>query len=246
MIVIVREGGAMDLIVCYTRSLTMKALVEGIEGFRVVIVDTTADLAYRLVEEHDVVCAIIHVAELDDFWRRFLISMDSGFPHLETILMLEKGEYTGPMTIIQGDPSAGAVFSSLENRLLSLGRRNKRGNQRFDWPLKGVLQTSDGYERSFNVREISAGGAFLESAGVIPPSGTTGSLSIRFHDFKILTNCEVVAARAATGRLPDGFGVRFTDLTDFTRKVLDSIVSDELLRSLVEPGSPPRPPALAP
>jgi hypothetical protein len=245
MIVLVREGGAMDKIVCYTRSRTMKALVEGIGGFHAIVVDTSADLASRLVEEHDVVCVIVHLAELDDFWRRFLRSMDSGFPHLESMLVLEKGEFSGPMSVIPGDPSDGSVFSDLESRLRSLRPRNKRGSQRFDWPLKGVLQTSDGYERGFNVREISAGGAFLESAGVVPPAGTLGSLSIRFHDFKILTNCEVVAARAATGRLPDGFGVRFTDLTDFTRKVLDSIVSDELLRSLIEPGSPPRPPALA-
>ncbi len=235
----------MDLIVCYTRSQALRTLIEGLEGFNVVCVDTTADLASRLVEERDVACAIVHVAEIDDFWRRFLSSMASGFPHLETILVLEKGGYTGPMTLVRGDPTNGGVFSGIEGRLRSLECRNKRSNQRFDWPLKGVLQTSDGFERSFSVREISAGGAFLESSGVNPPAGATGSLSIRFHDFKILTHCEVVAARAASERLPAGFGVRFTDLTDFSRKVLDNIVSDELLHSLIEPGSPPRPPAIA-
>ncbi len=234
----------MDLIVCYTRSQALRTLIEGLEGFRAVTVDTTADLASHLVEESDVACAIIHIAEIDDFWRRFLPSMTSGFPHLETILVLEKGEYKGPMTLVRGNPTESGIFSGIEGRLRSLERRNKRSNQRFDWPLKGILQTSDGFERSFNVREISSGGAFLESTGSIPPVGAMGSLSVRFHDFKILTHCEVVAARAASERLPEGFGVRFTDLTDFSRKVLDSIVSDELLHSLIEPGSPPRPPAI--
>jgi hypothetical protein len=70
------------------------------------------------------------------------------------------------------------------------------------------------------------------------------TLRIQFLDFQLLTGCQSLEKRPPAGVLPAGFGVRFTDLSDASRKVVDSIIEDELIMSLTEPDKPLKPPSI--
>jgi hypothetical protein len=231
----------MDQIVCYSRSGEFRALCGGIRGFSHVAADTTADLASRLVEEPDVLCAILHFPSMDTWTGRFLGSLKTAFPLLHVVLVVEDG--TGEPTF-RGDPTSPEAFGRIEAHVQALERKDKRRRQRFDWPLLGKLRLGDAPELSLRVRAISASGAFLEASGPSPVPGSRGFISVQFKDFAILSGCEVLPTRPPAGNLPAGFGVRFTDLTPASQKVIDSIVQDELIRSLIEPGSTPRGPAI--
>jgi hypothetical protein len=238
----------MDQILCYSRSREFRALCSGLAGFQTIAVDTTPDLAAQLVEAQDVACVILHFKTLDDFSRRFLDSLRASFPLTSLVLIVETGEALGDPALpeLTGDPAAAAVFDRLREHLGSLERKDKRKRRRFDWPLVGQLRIGATPVQSLRVRAISASGAFLEAPEPTPVPGCTGTIQIEFKDFSIFTSCEILSPRPAAGHLPAGFGVRFTDLTQASQKVLDDIIQDELVRSLMEPGSPPRAPAISP
>ena len=65
-----------------------------------------------------------------------------------------------------------------------------------------------------------------------------------FQNFSLQTGYEVLDTRRASSNLPDGFGVRFTDLSDEARSRLERIVRDALVRALLEPESEPQLPSL--
>jgi hypothetical protein len=94
------------------------------------------------------------------------------------------------------------------------------------------------------LRALSSSGAFLHCEGPCPPSGSRGRLRVRFQNFSMETACEVLDTRRASSRLPDGFGVRFTDLGAEGQSLLDRIVRDALIQAILEPESAPALPSL--
>jgi hypothetical protein len=236
----------MERIVCYSRSRQFRDWCGGIPEYEHLGVDTTADLASRLVEERDVLCAILHFRSLDEYAERLLASLAASFPLLHIVLVLEQGQgrVAGSIAQFYGDPGDPALLERLVTHIRSLERKDKRSRQRFDWPLVGHLSVAGGPEQSLRVRSISSSGAFLEASGPTPIPGVEATISIEFADFSILTTCEILPPRPPAGKFPAGFGVRFKDLTEGSQKIIDAIVHDELIRSLTEPGNPPREPAI--
>jgi len=109
----------------------------------------------------------------------------------------------------------------------------------------GGLEIPGELNETFKVRMISSTGAFLESDTLFPEPEKEGIIRIRFHDFNLLSGCKILGKRDKSGKLPAGFGIKFTDLTPTSRSIIDGIVEDELLHSLLEPEEPSRPPSIA-
>jgi hypothetical protein len=236
----------MERILCFSASEEFKKRLEGIENVVLTIAESTEDLARLAVDDPTLTCVVINVREADDFWIGFLRSMGSHLPILPLLLILDGGsmpDLGSTVEIIIRRPLDPEIFAWIEALLRTAGRRGKRSHQRFDWPLKGTLHIGD-VVRVFRVREIGAGGAFLECADDPPEPGTYGTILIEFQDFSVLSSCLTLPMRSAAGRFPAGFGVQFTDLTEWSRKVIDRIVSDELVRQLLNPGVPPHQPTI--
>ena len=67
---------------------------------------------------------------------------------------------------------------------------------------------------------------------------------MRFGNFRLQTDCEVLDARRASSNLPAGFAARFTGLDPEGQALLDRIVRDALVQALLEPESEPALPSL--
>ena len=123
----------------------------------------------------------------------------------------------------------------LRSYVSSVVLRNRRTANRYDWPLQGFVSLDGRRWESHRVRSLSSNGAFLESDAAAPRPGSRVLLRVVFQDFKMLATCEVLDARLASSRLPAGFGLRFVDFSSASRAVIDRIVDDALVRSLLAP-----------
>jgi len=237
----------MERVLCFSASDEFKKRLAGVGGITLSTADNPEDLAQRAVGDPALACVVIHVPEADDFWIGFLGSLSSTLPLLTLLLVLDGGTMPEPedrVEVIRGRPLDDEIFSWIEAHIFSAAKREKRRHQRFDWPLTGTLDFGERDAGVFRVREISADGAFLECGAAPPEPGLSGTIRIEFEDFSVLSGCRILPMRPATSKLPAGFGVQFTDLTEWSRKVIDSIVTDELVRELLTPGHAPYPPTI--
>jgi hypothetical protein len=145
--------------------------------------------------------------------------------------------------LVHQEPTAGEL-ADLSARIGSLQNSERRQKPRFDWPLQGSLSLAGAAPEPYDLRALSSSGAFLQCGGPCPPAGSRGRLRVRFQNFGLETECEVLDTRRASSRLPDGFGVRFTDLGAQARDLLDRIVRDALVQAILEPESEPALPSL--
>jgi hypothetical protein len=91
---------------------------------------------------------------------------------------------------------------------------------------------------------LSADGAFLESPTDAPARSSAGILRISFQNSRMMTKCEVLDRRAPSLRLPAGFAVRFTELGEDSMHLINRIIQDALMQTLLEPDSEPEIPSL--
>ena len=219
----------MDTVLLYAKGPEVRNTLAALEDFNVLEVESPAELARRLVDERDLLCLVLQSGpELPEGFEE---SLQACFPVL-------------PAYLVAARPTAGEL-ESLADRIASLRRLERRERPRFDWPLRGTLSLPGSKATSRDLRALSSGGAFLQCAGPCPPAGSRGRLRVLFGNFSLETDCEVLDARQASSRLPDGFGVRFMNLGAEARERLDRIVRDALVRALLEPAGKAGPPALA-
>ncbi len=201
------------------------------------------ELAAEVVHGPGPDCVLVQLATVQPSWQRFLSALKRSFGLLEVCLTVDDAEADIPgVRVLTAEQlrDGGALA-----RLLKSFRKNRRRRQRFDWPLQGRLTAPHVLDERFSVRSISASGAFLSTPPPAPPEGSTGSIRIEFHDFYLYADCRILASRPAAGNLPAGFGIEFRDVTGPSEDVIDRIVADELLRSILQPDQPPNPPAIA-
>jgi hypothetical protein len=60
----------------------------------------------------------------------------------------------------------------------------------------------------------------------------------------MVTKCEVLDRRPPSLRLPAGFAVRFTQLSEESMQLIDRIIQDALVQTLMEPEGEPEVPTL--
>lgn len=237
----------MNKILIYTQNLDPQAVISAVGDMEVTSVKSFLELAEEVVEDTSLLCVLIQIDGLDEECHTFLNALKKNFPILnvgvittDTAADMPEG-YCRIDLRLKGDEFDNEVQKCIS----SLAVSNRREYNRFDWTLKGFLSLDDGETwTEYSLRSISAGGAFLECSSLFPEPGSNGVLRVVFQNFKLLTQCEVVDARHASSHLPPGFGVRFSELTDTSKTILDHIVQDALRISLVEPEAEVEAPSL--
>ena len=58
------------------------------------------------------------------------------------------------------------------------------------------------------------------------------------------TICEILDPRMASSNLPYGFGVEFTKFSKPSRKIINNIIDDALVKVLIDPDSEPDIPSI--
>ncbi len=236
----------MEKAIVHTRTLDPGIVEAALAGLEIRPVAGRAELAQALVSESDVLCVVIQAPALDAELEAFLASLARSMARLNVVVICDRcpGAALGAFACISASGGTETLVRDLRSFASSVAITNRRAAHRYDWPLEGFLSLKGGGWESHRVRALSGDGAFLESAQPAPPPGSRARLRIVFQDFRMLTSCEVLDARLASSALPAGFGVRFVDFSPESRAVIDRIVNDALVRSLLNPADEPGAPAL--
>jgi hypothetical protein len=233
-------------ILLYSQSLDPKSVSDSVENQEVTTVNSYLRLAERIVEERNLLCVLVQIDGLDEECQKFLSSLKENFPILNVGVITQDQEVELPegYSRIGIKVERDAFGQEIEEFISSLAATNRRQYLRFSWPIKGSL-SFDGKEwNEFPVHSISAGGAFLESSSSHPKPGTVGILRVVFGNFKMVAHCEILEARHASSNMPPGFAVRFTQLSEASRLIIDRIVHEALVNNLVAPEEEPSIPSL--
>ncbi len=236
----------MEKVVVYTQTLDPKVVAGALANLDIRLVAGRSELAETLVRETDVLCVVIQMPAVDQEFEGFLASLKRSMPRLNVGVVCDKCSDAVPevFTCIKRAPDAKTLVEDLQNFAFSAAITNRRRVHRYDWPLEGYLSLDGNHWEPHKVRSLSSHGAFLESDAFAPAPGQRGKLRIVFQDFKMLTACEVLDGRLASSNLPAGFGVRFMDFSPSACAVIDRIVADALVRSLLHPDEEPGTPSL--
>ncbi|MEE9309199.1 MAG: PilZ domain-containing protein [Spirochaetia bacterium] len=239
----------MAKIIVYSESLEIHRIVSALPEQEIVPAASTAELARAIIEQSHVIALIIEKERIDDRFQRLLASIKKSFPILQVCLITDSGADLAPAgyRIIAKDitPEGSDRFTEeLKTFVSSIGLTERRDHLRFDWPLQGMISFDDKTWQSYNLWALSADGAFLESSGSGPPVGSRGILRISFQNFRLVTRCEVLDPRQASSKLPAGFAVRLTMLSDDSMNLINRIIQDALLQTLLQPESEPAIPTL--
>ncbi len=237
----------MDTILVYTQSLNYLFISKEVDGKDIIPVNSLHDLAVKITEEDDLFCVILQLDNLQED-ADFLISIKKCFPILPVIVLcteVKADNITEPdFSLIKFNGDKEEVKNRLKTSISNIKVSNKRENRRFKWPLKGYLSFDKKNWDKYFIKSISSSGAFLECRTAIPDPGTKAILRIIFKNFKMYTNCEILDPRMASSNLPDGFGVEFTKFSKPSRKIINNIIDDALVKVLIDPDSEPDIPSI--
>ena len=235
----------MSSILVFSDSFRLEKLLKDITS-AVRTISLKYELARLIIESEDIKLLIIDMPENTKESKIFYSSLSKSFPLLKVIIISDNLIADIPSTFTQ--IKRDKVNESIPNFLNPVKTENlppdRREYNRFNWPLKGKLSKGGRNWQTYNVRQISAGGAFLESDEPPPHTGTEYLIRIDFQDFRVLTNCAILSPRNASSNLPAGFGIRFTDLTAASADFIDRIVEDALIHALIEPDAEPAIPSI--
>jgi hypothetical protein len=230
-----------ERVIVYTDTLEIEKIAPALGDCEILRATSNAEIARAIVERNRVIALIVEKKQIDDSSLRLLSSIKKSFPILQICLVAA-----------QGAGLASSDRASTEYRLVRPGNRitedlkafisgidetDRRDHPRFDWPLRGSLSLDEASWQTYNLWALSADGAFLESPAFAPSQGSRGTLKISFQNSRMVTECEALDRRPPSRRLPAGFAVRFTRLSDDSMRLIDGIIQDALVRTLLEPES---------
>ncbi len=238
----------MDKIIVYSESLEIHKIVAALPDQEIVPAAGTAELTRAIVEQSRVIALIIEKEVVEAPFQRLIASIKRSFPILQICLITDAGAEPVPAARVIpkeiANEGSDRIAERLKTFVSSIGLTDRRDHPRFDWPLKGIVSFDDKTWQSFNLWALSADGAFLEHSGSIPPIGSRGILRISFQNSRLVTRCEVLDPRQASSKLPAGFAVRFTLSGEDSMKLINRIIQDALLQTLLQPESEPAIPTL--
>jgi hypothetical protein len=238
----------MERIVVYTETLQVDTLAQTFAGFEIVKVASMAELSRAVVERSRVIALIIEKTKVDEAFQLLLFSINKSFPILQICLVARSVVDWGSSDLMPAEcriiMGTDRIHEELKAFVSEINVTERRDHPRFDWPLKGDLSIDDRDLQTHNIWALSAEGAFLESQVSAPAQRKRGKLSIRFQNSRLLTECEVLDRRPPSSRLPAGFAVRFTEMSEESTNLIDRIIQDALMRTLLEPESEPGIPSL--
>ena len=221
----------------------------------ITLVRRREDLANEIVRHPGLAIVIVEADSLTTEWENLLDSIMNAFPQLHVGLVLPKDAIPAAGCVVKRkhrfspvDPGRGISGKAVISRPEDPGKidwsflRNSRVNfprrhQRFDWPVRGILKLDGKIKSEYSVRSISATGAFFENPGAYPGALTNIETEIRFGEFNLRTECEILAPRGGNQGVGAGFGIRFLDLTSASASMLDQMVHDALLSLILDDDS---------
>lgn len=116
---------------------------------------------------------------------------------------------------------------------LNMPVSERRRFNRVDWPLK-MLVREKYPDELLNVMSVSGGGALVKKEDRLPKQGERFHINLFFKDFKLLTEAEVVRVNEERSEhVPVGFAVKFLNVSKGSQKVIDEIVRDKLIKSIL-------------
>ena len=238
----------MEKVILYSQTLDPSLVVSALARLEIKLVAHRSELAEVIVHELDILCVIIQVDTLDSEFESLLSSLRRSMPRLSVAVICSTCRAALPevFTHIDLNVPLTTLTQDIQNYVFGSAVTNRRRVHRFDWPLQGYLSLDGQHWVDYRVRSLSAHGAFLECETAFPEPGLKGQLRIVFQDFKMLTTCEILDTRHGSSNLPAGFGVRFVGFSDTSRQVIDRIVSDALVDTLLRPATEPTTPTLGP
>jgi hypothetical protein len=234
----------VERIVLYAQGATCQGLAVELgasSGHEVLAVGSPLELARAVIQSGPVLAAVVCVDPLAEAQRRLLLSLKRSFPLLNLCLVTAADQGSARhegWALVDSRQGAPALARQVRAFVATVSSTERRERPRFDWPLRGRLaspaQPADAHWQDLDIWALSADGAFLEAPSA-PPGGLRATLVIRFQNSQLTVACEVLDPRRASSRLPAGFAVRFLELSEASRQVLERIVEDALLAALLQP-----------
>jgi hypothetical protein len=238
----------MKRIILYTDTLEIETIAPALGSYDILRVASNTELARAIVERSRVIAVVIEKAEIDEPFRRLLSSIKKSFPILRvcliTISPVEQAPSDPPVMDCRISSDREGLVEELKGFLSKIDVTDRRDYSRFDWPLQGSLSADGKSWQTYNLWALSADGAFLESPTEAPVRGSTATLKVTFQNSRLVTECEVLDRRPPSLRLPAGFAVRFIQLNADSMRLIDRIIQDALVQTLLEPESEPEIPTL--
>jgi hypothetical protein len=238
----------MEQVVVYAHALSKGLVQAAAPGREVIVTDSTHQMVEAVVYQKNVISVVVEIDGAMEEDGRLLRSFVRHFPTIVVTVVTdaENLPFTIPDEVVKVHIAQAEeeIIASLREAIVPRVQPNRRQFNRFDWPLQAVLGGDPNAEPRHRVRALSAGGAFLERSGTNPEPGTVENITIRFGNFSLTTQCEVLDPRRASSSLPDGFGIRFVDLSPQAEAVIQRIVDDALVEVLLGEEEEPEIPTL--
>lgn len=228
-----------ERVIVYTDTLTIETIIPSLGDREILRAASKGELARAIVERNRVIALIIEKTKIGESFLRLLSSIKRSFPLLEICLIADQGAVPTSSGRVPSEyrvvRPGDRMTEDLKAFVSGIDVADRRDHPRFDWPLKGCLSLDGRSWQDHNLWALSANGAFLESPTAAPEQGSTATLRISFQNSRMVTGCEVLDRRASSSRLPAGFAVRFTRLNEDSVELIDKIVQDALVQTLLEP-----------
>ncbi|MFW5814890.1 MAG: PilZ domain-containing protein [Spirochaetota bacterium] len=231
----------MDQLVFYSGSTDPSDVPAALPEVAVTTVHDRHRLVEALVGDPHLIGAVVEIEAMNDEWDHFISSAKRSFPLLPLLVLTPVNACHDEVACVDTNAEAGVVSERIAEFFAVPRQRERRDHHRFDWPLRASLAGRDEVHR---IRELGAGGAFLEPATSIPPPGSTCEISICFQNFTMTATCEILDPRHVSSRSAPGFGVRFTSLSPRASAFIDRIVADALASMLLDPSARPEVPSI--
>lgn len=241
-------NGKMETVILYAKAISPEVVKAAAPEREVVVAETTRRMVESVVYRKDIVSVVVELDGAIDEDVRLLGSFIRLFPTIVVAVVADAGALPFPLpkgaVLVPIEQSEERLTTSLREAILPRVQPDRRQFNRFDWPLQAILGPDPSGDPIHRVRAMSAGGAFLERSGKNPDPGTFETITIRFGNFSLSTQCEVLHPRQASSSLPDGFGIRFVDLSAKAEEILEKIVNDALVQLLLGEDEEPEIPSL--
>lgn len=238
----------METVILYARALSPEIVKAAAPEWDVVAAESTRRMVESTVHRKDVVSVVLELDGAADDDVRLLSSFVRLFPTIVVAVVADPEAIPFPLptgaVLVPIEQSEEQIVHSLREAILHRAQPDRRQFNRFDWPLQATLGPDPSGIPTHRVRALSAGGAFLERSGANPEPGTVESITVRFGNFALSTQCEVLNPRQASSSLPDGFGIRFVELSPKAEEIIEKIVNDALVQVLLGEADEPDIPSL--
>lgn len=212
----------------------------------VTVVSTIENALDTFISRPGLDCFVIRAKALPDDEEVFLLEKLHSINGPVVLIVIEASEqwiaghkalcrasHVETVRIEDGDEGILQVLRSHN----SLKEENRRQYSRVRWPLTVSILTKEGHieKKDLHVLSISGNGAYIKAETFTPAVYDVYMLTIQFKEFKLMTEGRVIWLNSGKEKpdLPKGFAVHFLNIAKPSQKILDQMIHDKLLKTLL-------------